>query len=97
MQSPYLSPTGVDADAAELSWSERITRYDAAHLFTYAQLLDAEAAGASPKQMMECILGLDAERAASEVELSHHLERARWMRRTGYRLLLSERDGGPIV
>ena len=91
LQQP-LNPT-EDADAAELPWSERITDYDTAHLCIYARLLDAEAAGESHEQMMDAILGLDAGRAASKTQLTHHLKRAHWMRRTGYRLLLADSAG----
>ena len=91
MYSVSSSPTSGD-NAAEILWSDLITAYDRAHLFTYARLLDAEAAGASRRQMMEGILGLDAQRAASDGQLSLHLARARWMRKAGYRQLLSEND-----
>ena len=78
-------------------WSDDITAYDEAHLFTYARLLDAVAAGASRRQMMEGILGLNAQHAASDAQLSLHLKRAHWMRRTGYRQLLSEKGRKPLA
>jgi hypothetical protein len=93
MQSLPLIPAGAE-DATALLWSETVTRYDVAHLFLYAHLLDAEAAGTSRRQMMEDILGLDAGRAAAEIQLTLHLNRAHWMRSTGYSLLLSEDNGG---
>ena len=89
MHSPSSNPDNHDGIGGFL-WSDAVTRYDEAHLFTYAQLLDAAAAGASRSQMIENILGLDPRHAASEAQLSLHLKRAQWIRTTGYRQLLSE-------
>ncbi|MDE2466507.1 MAG: DUF2285 domain-containing protein [Alphaproteobacteria bacterium] len=77
------------ASPAGLSWSDVITAYDETHLFTYAQLLDAEAAGHSRDWMIEAILGLEARDPAASDQVRLHLARAHWMRETGYRLLLS--------
>ncbi len=89
MQNPSSNPDNHDGTGG-LQWSDAITQYDEAHLFTYAQLLDAAAAGASRSQMIESILGLDSRHAASEAQLSLHLKRAQWIRTTGYCQLLSQ-------
>jgi hypothetical protein len=70
--------------------SETLTAYDRAHLVTYLKLLDADAMNADWKVTARNVLSLDPE---ADVETAHrvfaaHLARARWMTRTGYRLLL---------
>ena len=73
--------------------SEHLTDYDRSHLKTYLRLLDAAAEDADWREVATIVLGLDA---GAEPERAHrvhaaHLERARWMTRTGYRDLLSGR------
>ena len=73
--------------------SEHLTDYDRAHLKTYLRLLDAAAEDADWHEVATIVLGLDP---GTEPERAHrvhaaHLERARWMTRTGYRDLLSGR------
>ena len=73
--------------------SEHLTEYDRSHLKTYLRLLDAAADDADWREVATIVLGLDP---GAEPERAHrvhaaHLERARWMTRTGYRDLLSGR------
>ena len=70
--------------------SEHLTDYDRRHLKTYARLLDAEADQADWREAAAVVLGLDPAAEPERCERVHaaHLERARWMTRTGYRDLL---------
>ena len=73
--------------------SEHLTDYDRSHLKTYLRLLDAAADDADWREVAAIVLGLDVETDAERARRVHaaHLERARWMTRTGYRDLLSGR------
>ena len=70
--------------------SEHLTEYDRRHLKTYARLLDAAAEHADWREVAELVLGLDPSAEPDRSRRVHeaHLERARWMTRTGYRDLL---------
>ena len=78
--------------ADEVPWSERVTAYDEAHFVVYLRLLDAIADGATDAEMSRIVLGIDPvlepERACKA--LTTHVERARWMAKSGYRDLLDE-------
>ena len=69
---------------------DRITEYDDRHLETYIRLLDADAEGSSKDDMARLILGIDPARepARAHRAVESHLDRARWMTRRGYRLLV---------
>lgn len=86
MSQPPLSPPVADQAPADAS----LTAYDQEHLITYLRLLDADSDGADWQEVAEVVLRIDPaqepERARSV--LDSHLERARWMTRSGYRHLL---------
>lgn len=69
-----------------------ITDYDNKHSVTYLRLLDAAADGAPWQEAAAIIMGFNLDGDAERAERVHasHLERARWMTRTGYRHLLTE-------
>lgn len=71
---------------------EHITAYDRDHLFLYARLLDAAATGAGEAEMIRDLLQLEPGTDEAAASLAQHLARARWMRETGYRQMLSEAD-----
>ncbi len=73
--------------------SEHLTDYDRSHLKTYLRLLDAAAEKADWQEVATIVLGIDTEADPERARRIHsaHLERARWMTRTGYRDLLSGR------
>ena len=79
------------ADAPPLS--DHLTDYDRSHLKTYLRLLDAAADDADWREAATIVLGLNPATDPERAERIHtaHLERARWMTRTGYRDLLSGR------
>ncbi|MGO8869640.1 MAG: DNA -binding domain-containing protein [Alphaproteobacteria bacterium] len=84
---------GRDSEVADrVPWSERVTPYDEAHFVTYLRLLDATADGASEDEMSRVVLGIDPDREPERARtaLKSHLERARWMTKTGYRDLLAK-------
>jgi hypothetical protein len=70
--------------------SDQLTEYDRVHLVTYLKLLDADAMHVDWKVTARDVLSVDPDaglRAARRIYAAH-LARARWMARTGYRLLL---------
>jgi hypothetical protein len=70
--------------------SDDITEYDYAHFKTYIMLLDAAADGVDWKEAIRGIFEInpdDNPRACREM-YDHHLARARWMTKVGYRKLL---------
>ncbi len=69
-----------------------LTAYDRAHLITYLRLLDADAEGASWEEVASIVLKLDPQqdRDHARAVWESHLERARWMTRSGYHHLLRE-------
>lgn len=77
------APTGPD-----------ITLYDEAHFITYLRLLDADADGAEWEEVARIVLhrdpGDDTERQRRC--WASHLDRARWMTKTGYRRILEQAD-----
>ena len=72
---------------------EQLTPYDERHAATYLRLLGAEDEGADWREAVRIIFGLDPEREAERARIVYesHLERARWMTRSGYRHLLRPR------
>lgn len=75
----------------DVPWSDRLTDYDRVHAQLYLRLLDAEAAGADPSEIVRLLLGLDPGREPQRARrrLESHLKRAHWMTNSGYRHLLS--------
>ena len=73
--------------------SDHLTDYDRSHLKTYARLLDGAAERADWQEVAKIVLALDVagdpERARRVYDA--HLERARWMTKTGYHDLLGGR------
>jgi hypothetical protein len=72
--------------------SDTITAYDESHFVTYLRLLDADAEGADWQEAVKIIFEIDplAEPERARKVHDNHLERARWMTETGYRLLLEK-------
>lgn len=72
--------------------SPRITEYDRAHLATYLSLLFAMGEGKSEAEIAHDILGIDLEQnpVRTRVILYTHLERARWLAKSGYHQLLKQ-------
>lgn len=72
--------------------SESLTEYDKTHVKLYIRLLDAAADGADWREAVKVLFGIDPsdepERARQVYD--SHLDRARWMTRTGYKHLLRE-------
>ena len=85
-----------DAAANTPTWSDHVTDYDRAHLLLYAQLLDGVATGRSDAEMISALLELTPGTDAAASSLAQHLDRARWMRETGYAQILSGESQGPF-
>lgn len=75
-------------------FGDTLTDYDRTHVKLYVRLLDATAAEADWREIMEVLFGIDAGQEPFRARLVHdtHLARARWMTHTGYKHLL--RDAG---
>ena len=71
--------------------SDRLTDYDREHFATYLFLLDWSAGGGDRCDAIKYLVGSDAasDRDRARKIYDAHLARAKWMTRTGYRLLLS--------
>ncbi|MEQ1725889.1 MAG: DUF2285 domain-containing protein [Sphingopyxis sp.] len=69
---------------------DHITAYDERHFVTYLRLLDAVEEGADWREVAQIVFGLDAEREPGRARCIYdsHLERAKWLTRSGYRELL---------
>ena len=67
--------------------SEHLTDYDRAHFVTYLRLLDAAADGAAWEEIARVVFGVDPSAEAEQAKAMYdsHLERARWMARSGYK------------
>ena len=91
MQKPPLDPDVADT-APE---SDTLTTYDEQHIITYLRLPDADSDGANWQEVAKIVLHIDPclEPDRARRAWVTHLERARWMTRTGYRHLL--RGGAP--
>jgi hypothetical protein len=70
-----------------------LTAYDEAHLKLYIRLLDADAAGADWREVVELLFGLDASVDADRAlqVYASHLDRAKWMTESGFCQLLQGR------
>jgi hypothetical protein len=90
VSEPPPMPSPLPPIAEDVPCPDHLTPYDDAHFATYMQLLDAEAAGASPADMARIVLGIDPakEPARAARMLDSHLRRARWMTTQGCRHLL---------
>jgi len=84
--------------AEQVVWSESLTDYDLAHLTVYLRLLDAEQDGADWREAAQVVLGQDAQADPARARRcwESHLERARWMTRVGYKLLLNDPGRAPL-
>lgn len=70
-----------------------LTAYDESHLKLYVRLLDADAESADWREVVEVLFGLDA-KAEPERALriyTSHLDRAKWMTKSGFCELLQGR------
>jgi hypothetical protein len=74
-----------------------VTAYDERHLVTYLRLLDADAENADWEEAVRLIFNLDPRQQPDRARAVHasHLERARWMSRTGYRQLAARAGETP--
>lgn len=88
MSQPSLIPPVADEAPADAS----LTPYDREHLITYLRLLDADSDGAEWQEVAQVVLRIDPakEPDRARAALESHLERARWMTRSGYRHLLDK-------
>lgn len=83
----------LDPDVDDLAPSEpEITVYDERHFVTYLRLLDAEADGADWTEVARIVLHRDPGTEGERTRLcwQSHLNRARWMTKTGYRKILEQ-------
>ena len=73
--------------------TERVNAYDEQHLVTYLRLLDADAEGASWREVVMIVFGLDPAREPERAKAVHNsqLARARSMTESGCRHLLEPR------
>lgn len=71
----------------------RVNSYDERHFVTYLRLLDAAEEGASWREAVHIIFGIDPNAEPQRAKIVHdsHLARAQWMTREGYRHLLGPR------
>ena len=86
MQMPPLDPDVADRAPSDST----LTAYDHEHVVTYLRMLDAEADGADWREVARIVLHLDPDRQPDRARrvFKSHLERAQWISRRGYRLLL---------
>ena len=86
MQKPPLDPEVADTAPV----SNVLTGYDEQHVITYLRLLDADSDGADWEEVAKIVLHIDPQREPDRARRAWvtHLERARWMTKTGYRHLL---------
>ena len=83
----------LDPDVGDLAPTVlEITIYDEAHYVTYLRLLDAETDGADWREVARIVLHRDPAIEAERTRLCwrSHLDRARWMTKTGYRKILEQ-------
>lgn len=71
---------------------DALTAYDRTHVKLYMRLLDAHADGADWREAVEILFGIDPLHEPDRARRVHdsHLERAHWMTKVGYRLLLQD-------
>ena len=67
--------------------ADSVTAYDEAHFVTYLRLLDAATDGAAWEEIARVVFGVDPSAEAEQAKAMYdsHLERARWMARSGYK------------
>ena len=84
MRTPVELDPDVDDEAPT---GNDITPYDEAHFVTYLRLLDAAADGAAWEEIARVVFGVDPSAEAEQAKAMYdsHLERARWMARSGYK------------
>jgi hypothetical protein len=83
----------LDPDVDDLApIGPEITDYDERHFVTYLRLLDAETDGADWTDVARIVLHRDprTERDRTRLCWQSHLNRARWMTKTGYRKILEQ-------
>lgn len=88
-----MPPSTNDSNLADAPpVSETITDYDRAHFVTYLSLLYATGEGHSEEKMSLDVLGIDPAREPDRARhtLRNHLERARWLAKSGYKFLLED-------
>jgi hypothetical protein len=81
----------LEPDVADVApRSKDLTPYDYEHLVTYLRLLDADDDNADWQEVAQIVLRMDPSGDPGRAYRAwrSHLARARWMTRTGYRLLL---------
>ncbi len=80
---PLVAKTAPEVD--------KLTPYDLQHTVTYLRLLDADNRSADWREVASIVLALDPDTdpVGAERTWASHLSRAKWMARTGYRLLFS--------
>ncbi len=71
--------------------SDSVTDYDEQHFVTYLRLLDAAADDADWREIAKLVFGIDPLADPQRAKSVHdaHLDRARWMAKSGYTQLLS--------
>lgn len=71
---------------------DRITAYDERHFITYLRILDAADEGTDWREVVAILFSIDASAEPERARQVHdsHLERARWMTKSGYRQLLDK-------
>ncbi len=71
-----------------------LTAYDKAHLKLYVRLLDADTARADWREVVKILFGIDPESDPDRARniYTSHLDRAKWMTRSGFCELLQ----GPL-
>ena len=88
--TPELEPDIADA----APWSDALTDYDLGHLTVYLRLLDAEQDKADWREAARLVLQRDPDAGEARARQcwESHMQRARWMTETGYRLLLETKN-----
>jgi hypothetical protein len=88
-------PPVVNSSVADLAPSgAALTKYDEEHAVSYIRMLDADKDGPDWSEVARILLCIDPDRELDRARRAYetHLARAKWMARTGHRLLL--RQGG---
>ena len=72
--------------------SDQVTAYDEMHFVTYLRLLDAAAEAADWREVAALVFGVDPADDPDRARTIYaaHLERARWMARSGYRQMIDK-------
>lgn len=93
MGNTTSDPKGGPPAHSKAPSADYITDYDRNHLGTYLSLLYAAGEGHSDEKMSLDVLGIDPvlEPDRARHTLHSHLERARWLAKSGYKHLLESR------